>query len=195
MKDIILLENQPKPLEDAINEEMKKASNHFEVELAKLRTGRAHTSLVEDIMVECYEGPAMALKNVAAISAPDARLIVIQPWDISTIPSIERAIKFSDIGITPQVDGKLIRLALPEMSSSRRDELAKLLGKRLEETKIAMRNIRKDFNNLVRDALKTKKISENFFERLEDLIQKATDKWIAKAEQMAQKKESELKSV
>ena len=195
MKDITLLENQPKPLEDAINEEMKKASTHFEGELIKLRTGRAHTSLVEDIPVECYEGPAMAMKNVAAISAPDARLIVIQPWDIATIPAIERALKTSDIGITPVVDGKLIRLALPEMSTSRREELAKILSKRLEECKVAIRNIRKDFNNLVRDAKKDKKISENFFERLEDLIQKATDKWIAKADQMAQKKEQELKSV
>ena len=195
MKDITILENQPKPLEDAINDEMKKASNHFEGELAKLRTGRAHTSLVEDLMVECYDGPAMALKNVAALSAPDARLIVIQPWDISTIPAIERALKSSDVGITPQVDGKLLRLALPEMSSSRREELGKLLGKRLEECKVAMRNVRKDFNNLVRDAKKEKKISENFFDRLEDLIQKATDKWIAKADQMAQKKESELKTV
>lgn len=195
MKNITILENQQKPLEDAINEEMQKASHHFETELAKLRTGRAHTSMVEDILVECYDGPAMALKNVAAISAADARLIVIQPWDISTIPAIERALKTSDIGITPQVDGKIIRLALPEMSSSRRDELAKILGKRLEECRVAIRNIRKDFNNLVRDAKKDKKISENFFERLEDLIQKATDKWIAKAEQMAQKKEAELKSV
>lgn len=195
MKDLTLIENQPKPLEDAVNEEMKKASAHFEVELAKLRTGRAHTSMVEDLMIECYDGPAMALKNVAALSAPDARLIVIQPWDVSTIAAIERAIKMSDIGITPHVDGKLIRLALPEMSSSRRDELAKLLSKRLEECKVAVRNIRKDFNNLVRDAKKEKKISENFFERLEDLIQKATDKWIAKADQMAQKKEQELKGV
>lgn len=195
MKEIVLLENQPKPLEDATNEEMQKAYHHFETELVKLRTGRAHTSMVEDIMVECYDGPAMALKNVAAISAPDARLIVIQPWDISTIPAIERAIKISDIGITPQVDGKLIRLALPEMSSSRRDELAKILGKRLEECRVAIRNVRKDFNNLVRDAKKDKKISENFFDRLEDLIQKTTDKWIAKAEQIAQKKEQELKSV
>lgn len=195
MKNITLLENQPKPLEDAINDEMKKASGHFDVELAKLRTGRAHTAMVEDLMIECYDGPAMALKNVAALSAPDARLIVIQPWDVATIPAIERAIKTSDIGIVPHVDGKLIRLALPEMSSARRDELAKLLSKRLEECKVAIRNIRKDFNNLVRDAKKDKKISENFFERLEDLIQKTTDKWIAKADQLAQKKEQEIKAV
>ena len=104
--------------------------------------------MVEDLMIECYDGPAMAFKNVAAISAPDARFIVIQPWDIATIPAIERAIKTSDIGIIPHVDGKLIRLALPEMSSARRDELAKILGKRLEECRVAIRNIRKDFNNL-----------------------------------------------
>jgi ribosome recycling factor len=194
MKDITLIENEPKAFEEAMNDEMKKATSHFEGELAKIRTGRAHTSLVEDIKVDCYDGSPMALKNVAALSAADARMIVIQPWDISTIPAIERALMGSDVGITPQVDGKIIRLVLPEMSSTRREELIKILGKKLEECKVSIRNIRKDFNNLTRDAKKDKKISENFFNRLGDLVQTATDKWIAKADQMAQKKEKELKS-
>ncbi len=194
MKDITLIENESKPFEQAMNDEMQKAIKHFEGELVKIRTGRAHTSLVEDVKVDVYDGSPMPLKNVAAITAPDARLIVIQPWDITTIPAIERAIMSSDIGITPQVDGKIIRLSLPDMSSTRREELIKVLGKKLEECRVSIRNMRKDFNNFIRDAKKDKKISENFFNRLGDLVQNATDKWIAKADEMGQKKEKELKS-
>lgn len=194
MKDITLIENESKPFEQAMDEEMKKTISHLEGELIKIRTGRAHTSLVEDVLVECYGEAPMPLKNVAAISAPDARLIVVQPWDISTIPSIERALMGSEIGITPQVDGKIIRLTLPEMSSTRREELTKILGKKLEESRVSIRNTRKDFNNFIRDAKKDKKISENFFNRLTDLVQNATDKWIAKIDQMGTKKEQELKS-
>ncbi len=194
MKDITLIENESKPFEQAMNDEMQKAIKHFEGELVKIRTGRAHTSLVEDVKVDVYDGSPMPLKNVAAITAPDARLIVIQPWDITTIPAIERAIMSSEIGITPQVDGKIIRLSLPDMSSARREELIKVLGKKLEECRVSIRNMRKDFNNFIRDAKKDKKISENFFNRLGDLVQNATDKWIAKADEMGQKKEKELKS-
>ncbi len=194
MKDITLIENESKPFEQAMNDEMQKSIKHFEGELVKIRTGRAHTSLVEDVKVDVYDGSPMPLKNVAAISAPDARLIVIQPWDITTIPAIERALMSSEIGITPQVDGKIIRLSLPDMSSTRREELIKILGKKLEECRVSIRNMRKDFNNFIRDAKKDKKISENFFNRLGDLVQNATDKWIAKADEMGQKKEKELKS-
>lgn len=194
MKDIVFIENDSKQFEQAMHDEMQKALHHFEGEIIKIRTGRAHTSLVEDVMVECYDGSPMPLNNIAALSAPDARLIVIQPWDPATIPAIERALMGSDVGITPTVDGKIIRLVLPEMSSTRRDELTKILGKKLEETKVAIRHTRKEFNNLIRDAKKGKKISENFFNRLSDLLQNITDKWITKADQMAKKKETELKS-
>ncbi len=194
MKDITFIENDSKQFEQSVHDEMQKALHHLEGEMIKIRTGRAHTSLVEDVMVECYDGSPMPLKNIAALSAPDARLIVIQPWDPATIPSIERALMGSNVGITPTVDGKIIRLVLPEMSSTRRDELTKILGKKLEETKVAIRHIRKEFNNLIRDAKKDKKISENFFNRLSDLLQNITDKWITKADQMAKKKETELKS-
>lgn len=195
MKDIILIENETKSFEEPMNAEMQKVLSHFEGELIKIRTGRAHTSLVEDIMVECYDGNPMPIKNIAAVSAPEARLLVIQPWDIATIPSIEKALKTSEVGITPTVDGKIIRLRLPEMSTTRRDELAKILGRKLEDCKVGARNVRKDFNNLIRDAKKDKKISENFFNRLSDSLQTITDKWIAKAEQLAAKKEAEIKNV
>ena len=109
------------------------------------------------------------------LAAPDTRLITIQPWDNNIIGEIEKAISESDIGITPANDGDLIRLRLPEMSSSRRDELVKILGKKAEEAKIAIRNVRKDFQNLIRDAKKDKVISENFFNRLNDVLQKVTD--------------------
>ncbi len=194
MKDIVFVENDSKQFEQAMHDEMQKAITHFEGELIKIRTGRAHTSLVEDVMVDCYDGSPTPLKNIAALSAPDARLIVIQPWDPSIIPAIEKALMSSEIGITPTVDGKIIRLVLPEMSSSRRDELAKVLGKKLEEAKVSIRHIRKEFNNLIRDAKKDKKISENFFNRLGDLLQNITDKWITKSEEMAKKKETELKN-
>lgn len=194
MKEIVFVENDSKQFEQAMNEEMQKSLQHLEGEITKIRTGRAHTSLVEDIMVDCYGGSPMPIKNIAALSAPDARLIVIQPWDPAILPAIEKAIMISDIGIKPVVDGKLIRLVLPEMSQTRREELIKVLGKKLEEAKVGMRNVRKDFNNLIRDAKKDKKISENFFNRLSDILQNITDKWIAKAEQAAQKKENELKS-
>jgi len=194
MKDFIFVENESKSFEDAMHADMKKCLQHFEGELVKIRTGRAHTSMVEDIMVSHYDGSPMPLKNIAALSAPDVRLIVIQPWDATTLPSIEKAIATSDLGVNPTVDGNIIRIALPEMSSTRREELVKILHKRLEECKVAMRNVRKDFNNAIRDAKKDKKISENFFNRLGDLVQTITDKWIAQADALAKKKETELKS-
>lgn len=194
IKDFVFVENESKPFEQLMNNEMQKTLQHFETEVLKIRTGRAHTSLVEDILVEVYGEAPMPIKNVAALSAPDARLIVIQPWDPAIIPTIEKAIAASDIGIRPVVDGKLLRLVLPEMSSSRREELIKILGKKAEDARVSVRNVRKDFNNLIRDAKKDKKVSENFFNRLSDLLQTITDNWIAKIDTLAKKKEAELKS-
>jgi ribosome recycling factor len=195
MKNLILTENEPKPFEAAMNEEMTLAIKHLERELAKIRTGRAHTSLVEDILVTCYNGAPMPMKNVASVSAPDARLITIQPWDKGVLSEIEKALTNSQIGITPVNDGDMIKLVLPEMSSTRRDELAKILGKKVEECKVSIRNTRKDFNNFIRDAKKDKKISENFFTRLSDVLQKITDTYVENAEKLSTKKEQEIKSV
>lgn len=126
---------------------------------------------------------------------PDARLITIQPWDKAVIGEIEKAIKNSDVGLTPVNDGDIIRLRLPEMSSTRRDELIKILGKKVEESKISIRNVRKDFNNFIRDAKKDKAISENFFSRLSDVLQKVTDTFIEKTDQLGAKKEKEISSL
>ncbi len=192
---LTLIENDIKGFQTPMEAEMDKAIKHLERELVKIRTGRAHTGLVEDLQVSVYGQPAAALKSLAALAAPDSRMITIQPWDSNIIGEIEKAIKESDIGITPANDGDLIRLRLPEMSSSRREELVKILGKKAEEAKVAVRNVRKDFQNLIRDAKKDKVISENFFSRLGDVLQKVTDAFVEKAEQHRVKKEKEILSV
>lgn len=195
MIEITLIENDTKTFEKAMQDEMAKAIKHFEGELIKIRTGRAHTTMVEDLMVTVYGGAPMALKGLASLAAPEPRLITIQPWDTSILGDIERAIRESDLGVAPINDGAIIRLQLPEMSGSRREELVKLLGKKLEESKIAIRNTRRDFYNLIRDAKQKKTISENFYSRLEDLLQKVTDVFTEKADALSKKKEQEIKTV
>lgn len=183
-----------KPFEAFIDAEMDKSIKHFEKEIAKIRTGRAHTSMVEDIKVSCY-GSIMPLKETAAISAPEAGLLVIQPWDKTIIPEIEKAITSSDLGINPLNDGNIIRLPLPRMSAARREELSKMLGQRLEECKIGVRNARKEIHTLLRDTEKGKKISEDYAKRLQDLLQKITDRFTDLADKMANKKDVELKEL
>lgn len=192
---VSLVENDIKGFQQPMEAEMLKAIKHLEHELIKIRTGRAHTSLVEEVPVAAYGQAPVPLKNLAVLAAPDARLITIQPWDNNIIGDIERAIKTSDIGVTPINDGDIIRLRLPEMSSTRREELIKILGKKIEESRVAIRNVRKDFNNLIRDAKKDKTISENFFNRLGDVLQKVTDTFIEKAEQLGEKKEKEISTL
>lgn len=196
MINLILNDNNIKDFEKAINNEMDKVVKHFERELVSIRTGRAHTGLVEDVKVSCYDGTSiLSLKECAAISTPDARLILIQPWDKGILADIEKAIIASDLGINPVNDGNVIRIVLPEMSSARRDELVKLLHKKLEDGRISIRNIRKDFHNLVRDSQKNKTISEDHSRRLADSLQNLTDKFIAHLEKIAEKKEVEVKTI
>jgi len=195
MKELVLVENDTKTFETAISAEMDKSVKHLEGELVKIRTGRAHVSMVDDIKIIVYGGQTMALKGVATLGAPESDLITIQPWDASIIPDIEKAIMASDLGVKPQSDGGIIRIQLPKMSTARREELVKIVGKKIEDCKIAVRNIRKDFNNIIRDAKKDKTISENFFNRLEDLLQKVTDSFTTKAESMGEKKRVELTSI
>ena len=192
MEPIVFSEGNSKNFEDGIKREMDKPIKHYEKDLASIRTGRATTALVEDIKVECY-GQLMKLREVASLATPDARLITIQPWDKSTIGEIEKAIQNSDLGINPVNDGNLIRLQLPQMSSDRRDEIAKVLSKKTEECRVNIRNIRKDFHNLLREAEKEKKVSEDFAERLSGLLQKHTDAFIKKVDDMHAKKETEIR--
>lgn len=193
--DLILVENNWKDFEKAMDTEMTKSIKHLEKELVTIRTGRAHTSLIENIMVSVYGGAPTPLKHVAVLSAPDVRLLTIQPWDASTIVDIEKAILNSDTGLTPANDGAIIRLQLPEMSTNRRDEMVKVLSKKVEDCKVAIRNVRKDFHNLVRDTEKDKKISQDFSKRLMDILQKLTDKYTEMADTLSEKKEKEIRSV
>ena len=196
MIKLTLTDQNQKEFETVMCEEMDKITKHFERELITIRTGRAHPSLVESIKVPCYGGTTMMeLKQVAAISAPDIRLIMIEPWDKAIINDIEKALTTSNLGITPENDGNVIRIRLPEMSAERRDELAKVLNKKLEESKISSRNIRKDFNNLIKDTLKEKTISEDHSRRLMDLLQKVTEKYCKLFDDMAAKKEQQLRLV
>jgi ribosome recycling factor len=193
IKDLVLVENDTKTFQKAMEDAMTMPIKHLEGELVKVRTGRAHTSLIENLPVSVYGGAPMALKNVAACAAPDARLLTIQPWDSGIIGEIEKAISNSDLGLSPANDGQIIRLTLPEMSTNRREELVKILHKKVEECKISIRNIRKDFNNLIRDAKKDKAISENFFNRLDDLLQKVTDRYCELADEKGEKKAKEIR--
>ena len=193
--EIVLVENDIKSFQKPMEAEMTGPIKHFERELAKIRSGRAHTNLIEDLQVSAYGEAPVPLKNLASLAAPEARLLTIQPWDKSIIDDIEKAISLSDLGLTPANDGNVIRLQLPNVSGERRDELLKNLGKKFEECKIAIRNIRKDFNNIIRDAKKNKTISENFFNRLEDVLQDVTDKFCGQADQMAKKREQDIATV
>jgi ribosome recycling factor len=194
MVQLVLIENNHKDFEKAMDVEMTKVVKHFEKELIGIRTGRAHTSLIEDIPVSVYGANPAPLKHLAVLTAADARMLTVQPWDVATIGDIEKAIA-TVAGLTAQNDGKLIRIQLPEMSTSRRDELVKVLHKKLEDCRVGIRNVRKDFQNLVRDTEKNKKISKDFATRLTDLLQKFTDKYIESAESMSEKKEKDIKTV
>lgn len=194
MEEIAFQEGDSKSFEALVKQEMEKPIKHFEKELLSIRTGRASTAMLENVKVESY-GQVMPLRDLATLAAPDARLLTIQPWDKSVIGEIEKALLVSDLGATPVNDGTIIRIQLPQMSASRRDELVKLLGKKTEECKVNIRNIRKDFHNEVRDADKKHIISEDFAQKLSDLLQKITDSFIAKADQMHDKKAYDVRQV
>ena len=137
----------------------------------------------------------MAIKEIAAISTPEARSLFIQPWDKSIINDVEKAIMASSLGLTPANDGNVIRITLPEISSQRREELAKVLGKKLEETRERIRDVRATFRNAAKESERKKEIEEDFSLRLQELLQKIHDKFIALAQTMSDKKEKEIRSV
>jgi len=190
----ILEENNIKPFEVSVTIEMDKSIKHFDKNLASINTGKASTNMVEDLKIDCY-GNMMLLRELASISTPDTNMIAIQPWDKSVVNNIEKAILASHLGITPQTVDDVIRLELPQMSSSRREELAKLASKKAEDAKVAIRNIRKDFGNVIRDNEKKKTISEDFSKRLTKHLQDFTDKFIAQIDILTEKKKKDLKSV
>ncbi|HBR70269.1 TPA: ribosome recycling factor [Candidatus Dependentiae bacterium] len=193
--NIVLEEGNSTSFENALKEGMDQAIDHFKKELVAIRSGRAHTSMVADIKVSCYNGESeLRLREIAALSTPDANLIVIEPWDKSLIADVEKAISHSDLGVNPINDGNLIRIQLPVMSAERREELVKILSKKTEDARKAIRAIRKDFHNLLREKEQKKTISEDFSKRVMDKLQKVTDQKIGTIDEMGKKKESELKT-
>jgi ribosome recycling factor len=183
-----------KQFEKDVETEMDISLKHFEKELLKIRTGRAHPNMIEDVKIMAY-GALMPLKEVAAVSAPDAALLVVQPWDKANIAEIEKSLAASDLGLTPMNDGNVIRIQLPKMSSTRRDELAKTLNQKHEQCKVGIRNVRKDIHNILRETEKAKKISEDYGRRLQESLQKITDKMIAASDSIALKKEKEIQAL
>ncbi len=193
MKPIIFSEGDPSGFQASCREAMGPPITHFEKDLLSLRTGKASTKLLDGIKVECY-GQLMGLRELCTMAAPDARLLTVQPWDKANIDAVEKAIAASDLGINPVNDGTVIRLQFPMMSTDRREELVKVLGKKTEEAKIGVRNVRKEFHNQLRDAEKKKLVSEDFAKRLNDLLQKITDEFSKKVDELSEKKAKELRS-
>ena len=177
-----------------VDKKMKAVSEGLRQELATIRTGRASPSLVEHLKVD-YAGVATPLNQLAGISAPEARLLVIQPWDPGSLHGIEQAILKSDLGLNPINDGRLIRLNIPLLNEERRQELTKIVHKRLEERRVAVRNLRRDALDELKKAEKAKTISQDESRHAQDQLQKITDIHIAIAEKIAQEKEKELLSV
>lgn len=163
-------------------------------ELASIRTGRATPALVEHIKVE-YGGVPLPLSQIATVSAPEARLLVIQPWDRGSISSIEKAILKSDLGLNPTNDGSIIRLSIPPLTEERRHELVKLVHRRVEERRVAIRNLRREAMDELKSLEKDKDISQDERKRSQDQLQTLTDSFIAIAEQLGHDKEIELSEV
>lgn len=170
---------------------MKKSLEALIREFNEVRTGRANPHLVEGLMVNYYDTPTL-LKQIASISVPDARLIVIQPWDPTAIGEIEKAILKSNLGLNPVNDGKLIRLSIPQLSKERREELIKLVRDLTEKGKVSLRTIRRDANELIKKLEQDKKIAEDDRFMAQDEIQKITNSYIEKIDNLLKEKEKEL---
>jgi ribosome recycling factor len=173
---------------------MEKTIKSLIREFAGVRTGRASVNLLDGITVEYYESQ-MPLNQVATLSVPESSLIVIQPWDVSVIKLIEKAILRSDLGITPSNDGKVIRLAIPPLTEERRKQLAKMIKKKAEEKKIAVRQARREANDMLKSLEKEKEITEDELHKGQDQVQKITDTFIKKVDEITAKKEQEILEV
>ena len=173
---------------------MDKAVEDFRRELAATRTGRASVNMLDTIHVDCY-GSSMPLNQIAQVHAPDAQMITVQPFDPGVMSAIEKAIRSAGLGLNPMNDGKIVRVPVPALTGERRKELVKHLSKVLEEHRTAVRNIRRDGNEVIRKALKDKKITEDEERGSLDQMQKLTDDEIKKMEEMAKAKEKEIMQV
>ncbi len=175
-------------------ERMKKSIQALRSEFVTVRTGRASASLIDKVMIDYY-GTETAVSQVATVSVPEARLLLIQPWDKGLIEPIEKAILKSSLGLNPSNDGNVIRVPVPQLNEERRKELVKMVKSMAEEAKVAVRNIRRDMNDSFKSSEKSGQISEDDMRRLQSEIQKMTDKFIAEIDEMVKHKEEEIMEV
>tara|TARA_B100001123_G_scaffold447668_1_gene605955 strand:+ start:582 stop:1142 length:561 start_codon:yes stop_codon:yes gene_type:complete len=176
------------------NQKMKKAFDVFLQDLSSLRTGRANASMLDIIKVDVY-GQKMPINQLANISTPEARLLTIQVWDQNNVSLIDSAIKKSNLGINPQIDGQLLRIPIPSLTEERRKELKKLMGGLAEKAKVSIRNIRREANDNLKQNLKDKKISEDELKKFEKKIQNSTDQQILELEKKLENKEKEIMTI
>lgn len=173
---------------------LKKAVEALRHQLATIRTGRASAGLVEHLLIEAYGAP-MPLNQLASITVPEARLIVIQPYDNGMIKTIEKAIQHSDLGINPGNDGRVIRLAVPQLTEERRRELVKVVRSRVEELKVSVRNQRRDAMDQLKELEQEKLISEDDLKRGQERVQQLTDRCVSELDQVGKDKEAEVMAV
>ena len=183
-----------KELSGDVKHRMDQAVAAFQANLASVRTGRASVHMLDQVKVDYY-GTTTPISQLAQVSAPEAQLILIQPWDPSVLKEIERAIQTSDLDFNPQSDGKLIRVPIPPMTEERRRDVVKHLNRVLEEQRTAVRNVRRDGNDALKKLAKDKKISEDEEKRAMEEVQKMTDEEIRRMEELARKKEVEVMQV
>ena len=183
--------------EDTINNcnsKMKKAFSVLIHELGSLRTGRANASMLDIIKVDVY-GQKMPINQLATISTPEPRLVTVQVWDQNNVPLIDAAIKKSNLGINPQIDGQLMRIPVPSLNEERRVELKKLIGGLAEKAKVSIRNIRREANDSLKKDLKDKKLGEDEYKNYEKKIQNLTDNQVTELEKKLQEKEKEVMTI
>lgn len=173
---------------------MRKCIDAFKTEIAKLRTGRAHPSILDHVRVDYY-GSEMPINQVANINVSDARTLTITPWEKNMVPIIEKAILNSDLGLNPATSGDIIRVPMPPLNEERRRELIKVVRQEAEGARVSIRNVRRDANAELKEMLKAKTMTEDEERRLSDDVQKLTDKFVAEVDQLTATKESELMAV
>ena len=180
--------------EKNFNDKMNKTINVFVNELSSLRTGRANSNMLDLIKVDVY-GQKMPINQLGSVTTPEARLINIQVWDLNNIKLIDSAIKKSELGLNPQIDGQLIRIPIPDLSEERRNELKKIIKTTGEKCKVSIRNIRREANDQLKNLLKSKEISEDDEKKFEKIIQNFTDEHIKKIDEKIILKEKEIMTI
>ncbi len=173
---------------------MKKAIEAFQRELSKVRSGRANVSLLDGVKVDYY-GTMTPLNQVASVNVADARLITIKPWEKTMLPVIEKAIRSADLGLNPVTDSEIVRLPIPPLTQERRKEMAKVIGKMTEDARVAIRSARRDANELIKEALKDKEMSEDDSKNGQKRIQDMTDQYIKQVDDAGASKEKEIMEV